>query len=276
MIYFTKSARGYNHKKENTVCQDFSCSYCDEDRIIITACDGHGGSSYFRSDKGSKFASYALINVLRNIDKNNYKLLTNNEFLDKIKLQILCDWNESVEKDLSFYPFTNDEVSKLNDEQKFNLKTNPETAYGTTLNAVMVMGNYVLCVKLGDGGVFYLKDNEAFAVFEDDSDNVANITCSICQEKAFNHLNISVLSLKKIDGALICTDGLLTPYQSLSNFQLSFIKPMLKKFIKGDASKEIKKFINKLADKIGVGDDVSLGVVLKDNKKKTKKRKRRK
>lgn len=271
MIYFTKSARGYSHKKEDTVCQDHSSSYFDENRVIITACDGHGSSIYFRSDRGSKFASFAIINALKDIEKSNYKLLTNSEFLDKIKLQILCEWNESVEKDLSSHPFTQEELQKLSNEQKFTLKTNPETAYGTTLNAVMVTSRYVLCVKLGDGGVFYIKDQQAFPVFEDDSDNVANITCSICQDKAFNHLCVGVLSKKNIDGAIICTDGLLTPYQSLSNFQASFVKPMLKKFKKGDASKEIKKFINKLADKLGVGDDVSLGVILKETRKKRKK-----
>lgn len=268
MIYFTKSARGFSHKNTSTVCQDFSCSYYDDERVIIAVCDGHGGSSYFRSDRGSKFASFALISALRNVDIKNEKLLTNSEFLDKIKLQILCEWNESVEKDLSNNPFTKNELNKLSDEQKFALKSNPETAYGTTLNAIMVLKSQVVFVKLGDGGVFYIKDKEGAPVFEDDNDNVANITCSICQEKAFNHLNIVAMSKKKIDGAFICTDGLLTPYQSLSNFKISFIKPFIKKFAKRDASKDIIRFINKLADKLGTGDDVSFGAILKDTKKK--------
>ena len=273
MICFTKTSIGYSHKKENKVCQDFSCSYKDSERIIITACDGHGGSSYFRSDRGSKFASFAILNALKNVDKNNYKLLSNKEFIDKIKLQILCEWNDSVEKDLSIHPFTKEELAKLSDEQKFGLKTNPETAYGTTLNAIMLLGNYALAVKLGDGGVFYFKDGDAHPVFEDDNDNVANITCSICQEKAFNYLHITVMKKTNLDGFMICTDGLLTPYQSYSNFRNSFVSPLLRKFSKKDATPEVEKFVVKLADNLGVGDDVSLGLILKGPKKKRKKRK---
>jgi hypothetical protein len=51
---------------------------------------------------------------------------------------------------------------------------------------------------------------------------------------------------------------------------------MLKKFAKKDASEDIIKFINKLASQLGVGDDVSIGVVLKGKKAKAKKNKRKK
>ena len=68
MIYFTRSARGYNHINNDIVCQDFSAAYHDDERTIITACDGHGGSIYFRSNRGSKFASNALINALKFTD----------------------------------------------------------------------------------------------------------------------------------------------------------------------------------------------------------------
>ena len=51
--FFTKTAIGFSHVVENKVCQDFSASYHDEERTIITACDGHGGDIYVRSHLGS-------------------------------------------------------------------------------------------------------------------------------------------------------------------------------------------------------------------------------
>ena len=57
IAYFTKTNIGYSHLKANKRCQDYSACYHDEERTIITACDGHGGALYVRSHLGSKFAS---------------------------------------------------------------------------------------------------------------------------------------------------------------------------------------------------------------------------
>lgn len=263
MIYFTRSARGYNHINNDIVCQDFSAAYHDDERTIITACDGHGGSIYFRSNRGSKFASNALINALKMVDINQLYLLNNRDFIEKIRLQILCDWNAAVESDLAKNPFTEIELAPFDEDKRFTLKVNPEVAYGTTLNAAMLIDKYIVCVQLGDGGVFLLSKGIATQAFIDDDSNVANVTSSICQEKAHDHLNIAVYKARGNDGVLICTDGLLAPYQSYKNFQLSFIKPVCRKFSKGNKTKDIISFIDLLAKKKGVGDDVSIGLILK-------------
>ena len=36
MIYFTKTSRGYSHINNNIVCQDYSASYHDDEKTIIT------------------------------------------------------------------------------------------------------------------------------------------------------------------------------------------------------------------------------------------------
>lgn len=258
MIYFTKSTIGYSHIKSNTVCQDYSSTFKTDDRIILTACDGHGGATYVRSDRGSKFASMAAINALQLLDLNQ---LDDVKYLEKIKLQILCRWNELVEQDLASYPITEDEISNLTDSKKETLLADPVIAYGTTLNAVMMSAKYYVCVQLGDGGVFLIKDLLAKPALPDDDLTAANITYSLCQEDAYLHLEIGVFRRKDFDGVLICTDGLLTPYQSYRNFQEYFVTPMLKKFKRGDRQADIIKFINVLAKSKGVGDDVSMGLI---------------
>ena len=69
---FAKTSIGYSHVTANKRCQDFSASYSDEERTIVTACDGHGGNVYIRSHLGSKFASNAVIDVLREIEKTAF------------------------------------------------------------------------------------------------------------------------------------------------------------------------------------------------------------
>ena len=78
-IFFTKTSIGYSHVTANKRCQDFSASYSDEERTIVTACDGHGGNAYIRSHLGAKFASKAVIDVLREIERTAcLKILVNN------------------------------------------------------------------------------------------------------------------------------------------------------------------------------------------------------
>ena len=45
--HFHITSIGYSHIKADKVCQDFSSSYSDGERTIITACDGHGGEAFY-------------------------------------------------------------------------------------------------------------------------------------------------------------------------------------------------------------------------------------
>lgn len=61
-------------------CQDYSGIYQDESVKIAVVCDGHGGSTYFRSDIGAKFATeitiQLLINFARCVDPSTFKGLS--------------------------------------------------------------------------------------------------------------------------------------------------------------------------------------------------------
>lgn len=64
-VFFNKTSIGYKHIKEGKPCQDYSDCYKNDECTILTACDGHGGALYIRSDRGAKFASAAAIKVLK-------------------------------------------------------------------------------------------------------------------------------------------------------------------------------------------------------------------
>ena len=62
---------------------------------------------------------------------------------------------------------------------------------------------------------------------------------------------------------MVCTDDLINPYQNMMNFKNNFIKPISIKLQEGK-SKEIDEFISKIGAEIGIGDDVTFGIAVKN------------
>ena len=263
-IFFTKTETGYSHTSIGKRCQDFSASYSDEERTIVTACDGHGGNVYIRSHLGSKFASNAVIDVLREIERTAFYKAKKEAVIENIRLNVLCRWNSLVEGHLSKNPIRMSEVSELAEAEILSLRKNPIKAYGTTLNAAMILGTKLICVSIGDGGCFLVKSGIVTPAFvEDEDEPVANITYSLCQDDAFSHLQVSVHELSAYDGAVVCTDGMINPYQNLSNFSTGLIAPAIATLSVGK-NKSLEAFVSEVGTKLGTGDDVSLGIVVKD------------
>lgn len=265
-VFFNKTSIGYKHIKEGKPCQDYSDYYKNDECTILTACDGHGGALYIRSDRGAKFASAAAIKVLKRHLLQKIPKKYPNELIDKIRLEILCEWNNLVEQDYAIYPFEEGEMASLTSEQKFELEGDYTLAYGTTLHAVCITDELCCCVSIGDGGIFYVTDDGVFgsAFQDDDNEPVANMTYSLCSENAFNKIDIQYLVMLKgyVTGIVLCTDGATNPYLSYDNFTKSFLAPMLKKVDKdgNEVIPELMGFIDKLGGKIGTGDDVSVAL----------------
>ena len=284
-IFFTKTEVGYSHISNGKRCQDFSASYNDEERTIVTACDGHGGNVYIRSHLGAKFASDAVIDVLREVEKTSFHKAKKDAVIENVRLNILCRWNALIEGHLSKNPIRMSEVSELTEAEILSLRKNPIRmsevtelteaeilslrknpikAYGTTLNAAMILGTKLICVSIGDGGCFLVKSGIVTpAFFEDEDEPVANITYSLCQDDAFSHLQVTVHELSAYDGAVVCTDGMINPYQNLTNFTTGLVIPAIASLYAGKA-KGVEGFVCEVGLKLGTGDDVSLGIVTKD------------
>ena len=71
------SCQGESHILSNKVCQDSSYSSTSDTMSIAIVCDGHGGTRYFRSDVGSRFAVDATTECVQafvsEIDVNLFK-----------------------------------------------------------------------------------------------------------------------------------------------------------------------------------------------------------
>lgn len=252
---YSNSFRGFSHIKSNKPCQDYSDYLITKDRTIITCCDGHGGEVYYRSDIGSKLASDAIKYVLFNLKEKHLN------DLNKVKLDVLCKWNELVENHIIENPIREEDLDFLSKEQVYRLINNPVVAYGTTLNAVMYFKDKILCLQLGDGGIYQIHNGNANEVFINDDDDVCNLTYSLCSDNAFEHLNIKLLDNDNVS-IFIYTDGVSNPYQDLENFKNFFIIPVFNK-IKNEEDKEfLNDFLFDLSTKIGTGDDVSFGCIV--------------
>ena len=267
MIYsFAKSSKGYSHINSKMPCQDFSALYKDPLRTIITCCDGHGGKIYVRSNIGSHMASNAVINVFNSITNSFFYGKTTEELENKIKLLILCEWNKFVEGIISKEPIRKGEVGELTPEQIETLKKNPIKAYGTTLTGALLYGNKMIVVGIGDTECLVVRKGELLRVLESEDDPVANVTYSMCQEDAFKYIRVKIINFKEVDGVILCTDGLTTPYQSYTNFNDSFVKPLVRNILETNSISHIDSFVDEMASKLGTGDDVSLAFIIDDKK----------
>lgn len=269
MFVYSRTKIGYSHIKEDKCCQDFSNSYDSSSMSIITCCDGHGGDIYIRSDRGAEFASMAIHNAFLSISSKDFSNANSPDVAKRIKLLVLCEWNKLVEDDLAANPIKEEETAKLDDKHKEKLLINNIKAYGTTLSGAMLYKDKALVISLGDTEALTFKDALISDIFDTDEDPVANLTYSMCSDDAFEHLRVKLIDMKKIDGLILCTDGFSGAYQTVDNFNKSFIKPMVNNLIKTNSLRFIDDLVDKIALEKGTGDDVSLAFFVNDkvNKK---------
>jgi hypothetical protein len=213
---------------------------------------------------GAKFASDAVIDVLRELERTAFYKNKKEVVAESIRLNVLCRWNALVDAHMQKNPIRMSELSALTQSEILSLKKNPVKAYGSTLNAAMILGNKLICVSLGDGGCFLIKGGTALPPFPEDEDEpVANLTYSLCQDDAFSHLHVAAHDASAYEGAVVCTDGMINPYQSLPNFSSSLVMPAMLKLYLGKTD-ELSRFVSDVGLRLGTGDDVSLGIVAKD------------
>lgn len=267
---FNKSCIGYSHLRNKKPCQDYSASYKDSERIIITCCDGHGGDQYVRSQYGSKAASDAVMNVFKSIDNAFLRSYEEDKLIEKIKLLILCEYNKLIEREVSEKPIRRKELEGLKEEQIDALKFNPAKAYGTTLTGALQYKNKYVVVGIGDTETLGIKDGNLIKIFDNSDDPAGNVTYSMCQEDAYQYLRVAILNSKEVDGILLCTDGLSSPYQSYDNFVKSFIRPTFYNLLNSKSTSGIDRSVDQLALELGVGDDVSLAFIFDENVSKRK------
>lgn len=264
MHIYSNSFRGFSHVRNGKPCQDYSLSFSEPGRVIVACCDGHGGDRYIRSDRGSRFAGEAILEVFRRVEPASLSTFDKAK-LDTIRMELLCAWNRRVEQDYSAHRFTKRELAPLSEEEREDLFLNKAKAYGTTMCGALLLGKVLILVSIGDGECLLVKKGEIEKPLEREEDPAANITYSMCQDDAYDFIRATAVDFRLYDAVLLCTDGFSGPFQSYVNLRSSFVNPLLFSSAKGKDLSYVERFAIELARSRGSGDDVSLAYILGDD-----------
>lgn len=271
-VVFAKSVQGESHKrreqeienlKNNRTfpCQDKSLAgeFTSGDGIKFTflcACDGHGGASYFRSDKGADFAIQVLQDILiRNMKRIN-ELAVNGEFKkikEQLSLAITKRWKEKVINDISENPITDIEYQYLGKEkpetvEKYKQGIGVTSIYGCTMIAYFATETYWYALQIGDGDLAISYDGKVFEMpMPEDEECFLNQTTSLCDDNAVNEFRW--ISNTTIPQFVFCsTDGIANSFKDNTTLISNFYLPVSQLFNEEDQYEKCHQCKNNICD----------------------------
>lgn len=267
---FGMTVIGASHIKRGTVCQDFSLSCELPDRRISVVCDGHGGSDYFRSDRGSHFAAEAFTECMKDPDVISVLSAAATQKqqsgrIEQLIKSIIARWNKLVERDIKEHPFSEDELSGISGKAQRRYETGErlQSAYGTTLIGVIMTENFWLGLQIGDGKcVAVSKDGEFTQPIPWDEQCFLNVTTSICDENAAKEFRFC-FERTLPSAVFIGSDGIDDCFATDERLY-DFYRLTLRSFAQTNdqtAVSQLKDYLPTLSER-GSGDDMSVGIIV--------------
>lgn len=290
------SELGYSHIKENKVCQDYSLDYSAPDGSLFIAIvsDGHGGKTYCRSDKGSKYACEIAMEAIKRISKEPVLLegilgnsaqvpvrkkdskantdSTSQKFEDvypKIKdvdpvfeqlfLYIYSQWLQKIEIDWKENPPTKEELQLLGNNEAVK-------AYGATLLSFVRTQNFWFGFHIGDGKCLVCDERgKWYEPILWDADCFLNQTTSLCQNEAYKKFRYSFSGKGDFPSAVMLgTDGIDDSWgDRLPAYYTSILEDIMTEGIE-KAKESLKNSLPNLTEN-GSGDDVSVAWIVDED-----------
>jgi serine/threonine protein phosphatase PrpC len=267
---FSATHIGKSHVTAGTVCQDYS-GHFDEDKLTVAiVADGHGSSSFVRSDRGSRFAYQAAEKAIKAFAENTDfdKLRTADtraEAMDLLCRNVLLHWYELVEADCANNPFTEEEVKNVPEKyrQAYLTGMNMQHAYGTTLIAAVITDKCFFAIRNGDGECVILDKDGHFSKPIPWNDNCeSSTTTSLCGTNALADFRFCYLD-EVPKAVYIGTDGVDDSYSSEEELYSLYRELSLIGIDNGKAAVEsaLEEFLPKLTAR-GSMDDVSIAGII--------------
>ena len=98
---FSATGIGASHLKIGKPCQDYSAYLISGKGAIAAVADGHGGESYFRSDRGAQFVVETAIKCIEEfIAVKNHPLHDPYALLSTLEKSIIAAWHEKITEDV--------------------------------------------------------------------------------------------------------------------------------------------------------------------------------
>ena len=274
-----ESVLGVSHERKGLPNQDCILwwSSPDESVVVMAVADGHGSARCMRSDRGSKCAVQAAVDVLQRF-VNWYMETPGTASTDSVSLssarrraeemlpsEIHRQWMQAVGEELQREPLTPAEVGAARGERSSPDARVSLMAYGTTLLAVAICPDYMLCLQLGDGDILVvLDDGSVSCPVPGDERLIANETTSLCSPNAPRDFRcfFQVLSGEPPALVLLSTDGYSNSFSDDKAFEQvgSDILAMLRAQGPDYVRTNLHEWLT-AASREGSGDDISLGLI---------------
>ncbi len=279
------SVKGYSHEKTGAPNQDAISSRetREEDgleaMVSLSVADGHGGSKYFRSDKGSSIAVLLSVHVIEEFllscrtQSHSYRKHHAEERISKL---LLRRWEGGVRCNHSFHPFTVTELETLEGREGEGackkVEEAPQIAYGSTVLSVVVTKSYILYLQLGDGDLLTISDEGRVSrPFPKDKRLIGNETTSLCSVDAWKDVMVyyQVISDRPPALIMLATDGYANSFANDEDFER--VGSDLLAMIRDEGIDYVRDNLEcwlRAASKEGSGDDITVGLLYRRDQNK--------
>jgi len=275
-----RSARGTSHQRTGAPNQDSGRTAVvrDGSAVVLAVADGHGDPLHARSDRGSRFAVEAAIELLTGwitakpgSDDAIYSSAA------ELPQKLVDAWRAKVASDLDADPPRHQAAQLASSRNAELIEQSPEILYGSTLVAAAIDGRLALYVQIGDGDLLTLApDGAVRRAVPASGDLPLHITESLCQADARDRFRVQVeFFAKRPLPALVMasTDG----YSNSFRDDTAFLKVAsdLKAYLERNGIEWIAQHLEGWLDetsKNGSGDDITLAMAWLANREKRRRR----
>ena len=249
------SARGAAHIARNKPNQDSVAVDQRGEWAFLAVADGHGGGPHYRSDRGSRFATAAMIAVLRELTQDGSAKDAGplRAALPGLAHRLVGRWRQLVEADMAM-----DAIEETGVFERLGV-------YGSTCVGAAIGPGFLVAAQIGDGDLYVATNSgDAARIFPDD-DLVGEQTYSLCQPEAVEQVK---LALHAAPNPLAAPDFL---FAATDGFSKSFkdeeaVRIVLRQYRQGMKDRGVAAIALELPDwlakcsELGSGDDISVAI----------------
>ncbi len=266
------TVRGASHVRRDLENQD-AIKWKPEgggSRVVISVADGHGSPKNFRSAAGAKIAvevSLGLASELLAIPSDELTLSFVKDRLEQdVPRRIVRDWLDGVDRHLNHYPFREDELVRLEEQDGRKgvelIESNGRLAYGSTLVTAIAMESFMVFWQIGDGDVLTVSaSGKVNRPVPGDERLIANETTSLCSLDASRLFRVAVLGTPA-PMVMVSTDGFSNSFQDDEGFFKfgSDVREIILAEGLGTVNDRLDGWLREMTER-GSGDDISIGII---------------
>jgi serine/threonine protein phosphatase PrpC/DNA-binding beta-propeller fold protein YncE len=259
------SVRGASHYRDNLPNQDAKkvAPLRDGAGAVLAVADGHGNPLHARSDRGSKFAVTAAVDVLGSYVLSLKQDVSQQALLRGVKSELpgrlVREWRKLVEADLAANP---PQWASNGNGAAQAAKEQPDLLYGTTLIAAALTPRFAIYLQIGDGDLVTVSATGAVERKIEGPDLPGNRTESLCQSDAEARFRTDVEFFAGGAPSLVMlsSDGYSNSYSKQSFFDVG---RDLKKYIETDGLTEVDRNLESWLEETtreGSKDDITVAL----------------